>query len=108
MPYMTDSAECFVRMLGDGKKAVATSFVISLAGEATVSSHFRQRARVYGVASRWRNSAKSSCMRVIGTPNHDPSGRPVLMRWILISTLSQEAIRKADSEAVPVVSGAPG
>ena len=30
------------------------------------------------------------------------------LRRILIATLSQEAIRKTDSEAVPVVSGAPG
>src|ERR1041384_7039905 len=66
--------------VGVGRKAGATSFVINLAGEATVSSRFRQRARAYGVASEWRDSAKSSCKWVIGTPNHDPSGRPVLMR----------------------------
>ena len=88
--------------------AGATSFVINLAGKATVLSRFRQRATVDGVALEWRDSAKSSCTRVIGTPNHDPSGRPVLMRWILISMLNQETIRKTDSEAVPVVSGAPG
>src|ERR1043166_5787124 len=105
---MTGSQECFVRMGGVGRKAGATSFFINLAGKATVWSRFRQRARAYGVASEWRDSAKSSCTWVIGTPNHDPSGRPVLMRSILISTLSQETIRKTDTEAVPVVSGAPG
>jgi hypothetical protein len=47
--------------VGVGRKAGATSFVINLAGEATVSSRFRQRARVYGVALEWRDSAKSSC-----------------------------------------------
>src|SRR5215831_3576706 len=105
---MTGSPDYFVRMWEVGRKVDGTSFVTNLAGGATVLSRFRQRARVSGVASRWRDSAKFSCTWVIGTPNCDPSGRPVSMRWILISMLSQEAIRNMDIEAVAILTGALG
>jgi hypothetical protein len=36
-----------------------------------------------------------------------PNGRPALMKWISISTLSPETIRKMGNEAVAAVIGAP-
>ncbi len=94
--------------VGGWKEGRRNVFCYQFGGRSNSIELLPTEGKVYGVASEWRDSAKSSCTSVIGTPNHDPSGRPVLMRWILISTLSQETIRKTDNEAVPVVSGAPG
>ena len=106
-PSMTANPDCFVRMWEAGRKADAMFSVISVEEGAIVSNRFPQRARACGAASLWRDSAKSSCARVLGTPNHDPRGRLALMRRILISTLNQKTIRKKDSEVVAVVTGAP-
>ena len=104
---MRANPDCFARMWEAGRKADATSSVISSGEGAIVSSRYLQRARVCGVASLWRDSVKLSYTRVIGTPNHDPRDRLALMRWILISTLSLQTIRKKGSEAVGAVTGAP-
>ena len=43
----------------------------------------------------------------LGAPSHVPNGRHALMKWISISTLSPETIRKMGNEAVAAVIGAP-
>ena len=49
----------------------------------------------------------SSCAQGLGTPSHVPNGRPALMKWISMPTLSPVTIRKMGNEAVAAVIGAP-
>ena len=104
---MMDNRGCFALMLVDESQADGMSSAISLEGGVIRSGHGYPRAVVSGAASPWRNSTMSSCARGLGTPSHVPNGRPALMRWISISTLSQETIRKMGNEAVAAVIGAP-
>ena len=104
---MTGNPECFARMWEVGRKVGATFSVIHSVEGVIVSRYFPQRTRVYGVASLWRDSAKSSCTRVLGIPNHDLRGRPALTRWILRLTISPETIRRMDSEAIAATAGVP-
>ena len=67
---MMDNPDCFALMLGGESQADCTCSAISLEEGVIVLSHWRQKARVFGVASLWRNSAKSSCARRHGTPSH--------------------------------------
>src|SRR5215467_1848058 len=104
---MMDNLECFALMLGGENQAACVSSAISSEEVVIVSNCWPQNIAVFGVAWLWRNSVKSSCTGVIGTLNHDPRGKPALMRWILISTLSPATIRRMDSEAVAAVTGEP-
>src|SRR5262245_43127001 len=90
-----------------GRKADGTSCVINSAGGVIRSSRFSQRAWVYGVASLWRDSARSSCTRVIGTPRHVPGSKPALMMSISRWKLSLRKIRSRGNKAVGVVTGVP-
>jgi len=103
---MMDNRGCFARMLVDESQADGMSSAISSEGVVIPSAHWYPRA-VSGVVSPWRNSNMSSCARGLGTPSHVLNGRPALMKWISISTLSQETIRKTGNEAVAAVIGAP-
>jgi hypothetical protein len=49
---MMDNPDCFALMLGDESQADCTCSAISLEEAVIVPNHWRQRARVYGVASR--------------------------------------------------------
>ena len=104
---MMDNPGCFALMLGDESQADGMSCAISSEGVVILSGHWFPGAAVSGVASRWRNSIMSSCARGLGTPSHVPNGRPVLMKWISISTLSRETIRKMGNEVVAAVIDAP-
>jgi len=104
---MMDNPGCFAPMLGDESQADGMSSAISSEGVVIRSGHWRPRVAVSGVASPWRNSAMASCIRGLGTPSHVPNGRPALMKWISISTLSPETIHKMGNEAVAAVIGAP-
>src|SRR4051794_29205871 len=100
-----DNPGCFALMLGDESQADGMFSAIS--SEEVVIRSSRWRAAVFGVASPWRNSARSSCARGLGAPSHVPNGRPALMKWISISTLSLETIRRMGNEVVAAVIGAP-
>src|ERR1700733_2080163 len=100
---MMDYRGCFALMLGDESQVDGMSSAISLEGVVTLSGHWSARAAVSGVASLWRNSTMSSCARGLGTRSHVPNGRPALMKWISISMLSPETIRKMGNEAVAAV-----
>ena len=100
---MMDNRGCFALMLEDENQVDGMSSAISLEGVVTLSGHWYPRAAVSGVASPWRNSTMWSCARGLGTPSHVPNGRPALMKWISISTLSPETIRKMGNEAVAAV-----
>ena len=104
---MMANLDCFARMWGDESQAGCTSFAISLEEAVIVLSRWRQKARVYGVASRWRNSAKWSCAWAHGIPSRAPRDRPALMKSISMPTLSWEEIRRRGSEATAAISGAP-
>jgi len=100
---MMDNRGCFALMWEDENQVDGMSSVISLEGGVILSGHWYPRAAVSGVASPWRNSSMSSCARGLGTRSDMPNGRPALMKWISISTLSPETIRKMGNEAVAVV-----
>ena len=104
---MLDNPGCFALMLGDESQADGISSAIGWEEAVIPLSRWHPRAAVCGVAALWRNSAMSSCARGLGTPSYVPNGRPALMKWISISTLSLEAIRKMGNEAVAAVIGAP-
>ena len=104
---MMDNPGCFALMLGDESQADGMFSAISSEEVVIRSSRWYPRAAVFGVASPWKNSARSSCARGLGAPSHVPNGRPALMKWISISTLSPETIRKMGNEAVAAVIGAP-
>jgi hypothetical protein len=104
---MMDNRGCFALMLEDESQADGMSSAISLEGLVILLSHWCPRAAVFGVASPWRNSTMSSCARGLGTLSHVLNDRPALMKWISISTLSPETIRKMGNEAVAAVIGAP-
>ena len=104
---MMDNRGCFALMLEDESQADGMSSAISSEGVVILAGYWYARAVVSGVASPWRNSAMSSCIRGLGTPSHVPNGKPALMKWISISTLSPETIRKMGNEAVAAVIGAP-
>ena len=61
----------------------------------------------FGVVLRSRNSARSNSVAANGTPSRARRGRPALMKWISMSTLSPEKIRKKGSEAVAAATSAP-
>jgi hypothetical protein len=98
---------CFVPMCWAGNQAGSMCSVISLEEVAIVVCRWRWEEQVAGVASPWRDSAKSSCARTHGTPSHAPRGKPALMKLISMPTLSPETTRKKGSEAVPSARGAP-
>ena len=104
---MMDNPGCFALMLGDESQTDGMFSAISSEEVVIRSSRWHPRAAVFGVASPWKNSARSSCARGLGAPSHVPNGRPALMKWISISTLSPETIRKMGNEAVAAVIGAP-
>src|SRR6516162_967789 len=106
-PDMMVNLDCFVLMSGDESQADCTSFAISLEEAVIVLSRWPQKARVYGVAWRWRNSAKWSCAWAHGIPSRAPHDRPALMKSISIPMLSSEEIHKRGSKATAAISGAP-
>src|SRR5580693_5454155 len=104
---MMDNRGCFALMLEDESPDGGMTSAISSEGVVILSGHWYPRAAVSGVASPWRNSSMSSCARGLGTPSHVPNGKPALMKWISIATLSPETIRKMGHEAVAAVIDAP-
>ena len=106
--FMMTYRACFVPMCWAGKQAGSTRSSISLQEAATAAYQWCQVEWAAGAASPWRNSAKSSCARTHGTPNHVPRGKLVLMKSISTSTLSRRKIRNKGSEGVAAATGAPG
>ena len=104
---MMDNRGCFALMLEDESPADGMFSAINSEGVVILSGHWYPTAAVSGVASSWRNSTKSSCARGLGTPSHVQNGKPALKKWISMSTLSPETIRKMGNEAVAAVIGAP-
>ena len=102
---MTGNPDCFVHMWEAGRKADGMSCVINSTGGVIVSSRFARRAKVYGVASRWRDSAMSSYIWVIGTQRHVPGGKRALMMSIL--KFSRKKIRSRDNRATAAATSAP-
>jgi hypothetical protein len=97
---------CFALTCWDGNQAGSMYFAISLEEVAIVGCRWCQDEQVAGVASAWRDSAKSSCARRHGTPSHARRGKPALMKLISMPTLSPETARKKGSEAVAAATGA--
>src|SRR5438270_3819961 len=102
---MMDNLECFVLMLAGESQDACISFAFSLEEAVIVSSRWPQKGGVFGVAWLWRNSARSSCALMRGTPSHAPRSRPALMKSISILTLSWAMIRKRGSEAIAAATG---
>src|SRR5579863_1983045 len=103
---MTGNPDGFVHMWEAGRKADGMSCVINSTAGVIVSGRFARRDKVYGVASRWRDSAMSSYIRVIGIQRHVPGAKRALTMSIL--KFSRKKIRSRDNRAVAVVTGAPG
>ena len=104
---MMDNPDCSALMLGAESQADGTCSAISLEEVVIVPRRWPKRAGVSGVASRWRNSAKSSCARAHGTLSQARNGRPVLMKLISIPTLSPEMTRTRGSEVTAAPTDAP-
>ena len=102
-----DRPDCFALMLKDESQAECTCSAIRLEEVVMVPSRWRQKAMVSGDASRWRDSPKSSCVRMHGAPSHFPRDRPVLMNSISIPTFSLEAIHKRGNEATVAATSVP-
>ena len=81
-------------------------FCYQFGGSSNSVGPLAPSGRAFGVAWRWRNSARSSCAPVRGTPSHAPRSRPALMKSISIATLSPAMIRKRGSEAIAAATGA--
>ena len=92
-------------MLGGESQAACMFSAISSEEVVIAWSRWPQKVGVFGVASLWRNSAKSSCAMTRGIPSHAPRSGPVLMKSISIPTLSPAMIRRRDSEAIAAVTG---
>jgi hypothetical protein len=106
-PLMMDNPDCSALMLGGESQADGMSCAISLQAVTTVPSRWPQKAGASGVASRWRNSAKLSCVWAHGIQSYAPNGRPALMKSISISTLSSEGTRKKGSKVTVALTDAP-
>ena len=104
---MMDNPDCFALMLGGENHVAGMSFASSSEDAVIVSSRWRQKVGVFGVAWLWRNSVRSSCAPTPGTPSHARRGKLALMKLISILTLSPEIIRKKDNEATAAATGAP-
>ena len=102
---MMDNPDCFALMLGGENQAACMSSAISSEEVVIVSSRWPQKVGVFGVAWRWRDSAKLSCALTRGTPSHAPRSRPALMKSISIATLSPAMIRKRGSEVIAEATG---
>src|SRR3954466_1048049 len=74
--------------IGGRKSGRRNVFCYQFGGNSNTVEPLAPEGRGVGVASPWRNSARSSCARGLGAPSHVPNGRPALMKWISISTLS--------------------
>jgi hypothetical protein len=103
---MMDTPDCCALMLEDENQAAFMFFAINSEEVVIVSSRWPHQVGVFGVAWRWRNSARSSCAPMRGTPSHAPRSRPALMKSIAIATLSPAMIRKRGSEAIAAVTSA--
>ena len=104
-PPMMDNPDGFALMLGGENQTACMSFAFSSAEAVIVLSRWPQKGGVFGVAWLWRNSAKSSCALMRGTPSHALRSRPALMKSISIPTLSSAMIRKRGSEAIAAATG---
>jgi hypothetical protein len=105
-PAMMDNPDSSALMLGAENQAAGMSCAISLEEVATVS-RWPQKTGASGVASRWKNLAKLSCVWAHGIQSHAPNGRPALMKSISILTLSSEGTRKRGSEVTVALTDAP-
>ena len=104
-PAMLDNLDCFALTCWVESRAGFTCCATSLEEVVIVPNRWHQKVEASGVASLWRNSAKSSCALMRGTPNHAPRSRPALMKSISIPTLSSAMIRRRGSEAIAATTG---
>lgn len=105
-PAMTDNLDCFALTCWVESQAGFTYCATSLEEVVIVPDRWRRKVEASGVASRWRNSAKSSCVAAPGTASHARRDRPALRKWNSIPTLSLEITRKMGNEATAAITGA--
>jgi hypothetical protein len=105
-PTMMDNLDCFALTCWVESLAGFTCCATSLEAVVIVPNNWRRKVEASGVASLWRNSAKSSCAPAYGTAHHVPRGKPALIKLISMPTLSPETTRKKGSEAVAAATGA--
>jgi hypothetical protein len=106
-PAMMDNLACFALTCWAESQVGFTCCATSLGEVVIVPNRWRQRVAASGVASLWRNSAKSSCTPAYGTASHARRDKPALTKWISIPTLSLEITRKRGNEATASIIGAP-
>ena len=105
-PAMMDNLACFALTCWAESQVGFTCCATSLGEGVIVPNRWHQRVAAFGVASLWRNSAKSSCTPAYGTASHARRDRPVLRKWISIPTLSLGITRKMGNEATAAITGA--
>jgi hypothetical protein len=71
---------CFVPTCWAESPAGCMYSAISLEEAATAAWRWGHKERALGAASRWRNSAKSSCAQVHGTPSRGPRRKLASMK----------------------------
>ena len=106
-PTMMDNLDCCALTCWVESQAGFRCCATSSAGVAVVPNRWWQKVEASGVASRWRNSVKSSCTPAYGTVSHARRDRPALRRRISIPTLSLETTRKRGNEATAAITDAP-
>jgi hypothetical protein len=106
-PAMMDNLDCFVLTCWAESQAGFRCCATSLEEVVIVPNRWRQKVAASGVASLWRNSAKSSCAPACGIVSHARGDRHALRKWISIPTLSLEIIRKRGNEATAAITDAP-
>jgi hypothetical protein len=105
-PPMMDNLDCFALTCWVESRAGFTCCATSLEEVVIVPNRWHQKVAASGVASPWRNSAKSSCAPVYGTASHAGRDRPALTKWISTPTLSLEITRKMGNETTGAITGA--
>jgi hypothetical protein len=74
---MMGNRDCFALMLGDESPADGMSSATCLEEAVIVLRRWPRAAVVAGVASQWRNSAKSNYTKANGIRSHAHAGKPV-------------------------------
>ena len=94
-------------VLGRGKDGHLRASAIRLEATVAVACGRAPMDSAAGAASRWTNSAKSSCRTAIGEPNLTPAGRVVSSKSISMPMFSRSGNHKTGSEPVAVAASVP-
>jgi hypothetical protein len=106
-PAMMDNLACFAPTCWAERQVGFTCCATSLEEVVIVPNRWHLRVEASGVASLWKNSAKSSCAPAYGIASHARRDRPALRKWISIAILSLEITRKMGSEVTAAITGEP-